>query len=169
LLAQLARTERHSSFWGLFVCPGIPAHPILVRPYPAVLALLRAISEPRWSRRELKWNSELSATTHGFKTRRALVSGSVGGKPKVCPKCSLWFGQQPRERICQGCRPRYAQTLLATRRQAVNAANVQVAGTGNRPLGTVSQLLGVVFKPGVSLTRVLALEAAAVADGKVRR
>lgn len=94
----------------------------------------------------------MTARTHSFTRKRDVLAD--GGKPKVCPKCELWFSQQPRERICAGCRPRSRQTLRITRRQQVNAVNPQVEGT-------YSDVLALTFKPGVPLWKILALEAAA--------
>jgi len=90
--------------------------------------------------------------THGYSRKRDLPAD--GGRPKVCPKCDHWFSQQPRERICAGCRPAWRKTLVAVRVGPVNEASSQVAGT-------YSDVLRLTFKPGVPLWRQLALEAAA--------
>ena len=106
--------------------------------------------------------------THGHARKRDLPAD--GGKAKVCPKCQLWFSQQPRERVCTGCRPNWQAAHMALRRaesqgdpaipgDLVKLENAQVAGTR-------SDVLGITFKPVVPLYRQMALEAAAVIDGK---
>jgi len=57
-----------------------------------------------------------------------------GGTPKVCRKCKLWFSQQPRERVCDGCRPNYVKARKTASQAAVNAVNAQVTGRQKAPL-----------------------------------
>lgn len=82
-----------------------------------------------------------------------------GGKAKVCPRCDLWFSAKPRERICAGCRPVWRRTLGTLQPPLVNEVNPLV-----KPYR--SSVLGVTFRPGVPLWRILALEEAAKRDGK---
>jgi hypothetical protein len=84
-----------------------------------------------------------------------------GGKPKVCPKCDLWFSALPRMRVCLPCkRPSERARQAITLERLEERQNPQVKDT-------YSDALGVTFKPGVPPWRILALEEAAKIDGKL--
>jgi hypothetical protein len=79
--------------------------------------------------------------SYGFELKKDLPA--IPGKPKVCPKCDKWFMQQPRERICVGCRPKKLQAKMqhrrkvkspgtTTRGRSVKSPNVQVRGRQNK-------------------------------------
>jgi hypothetical protein len=103
-------------------------------------------------------------TTYGYKTKRALPAAE--GKPKVCTRCDLWFLAGPRERTCFGCLPASQRTLRAVR-TAPPGAGTGVRRSRGKAAGhdyLKSAPLGVTFKPGTPLSKVLAVEAAAWLD-----
>jgi hypothetical protein len=102
--------------------------------------------------------------TYGYRTKRALPAAP--GNAKVCTRCDLWFLAAPRERTCFGCLPRGKRTLRAT--QGATTGNA-VAGKKAKVNGHLkSTFLGLDFKPGTPLSKVLAIEAAAWLDANAK-
>ena len=102
--------------------------------------------------------------THGYLRRRDVPGTNV----KVCKTCRKWFSARPREQICDGCVP----VKIRVKRLALsNHPNPAPRVSRNRrSQGIYSEPLGVTFKPGVPLWRVLAFEAvSARARSQTRR
>jgi hypothetical protein len=105
--------------------------------------------------------------TFGYERRSQVKSAN----PKVCRKCDMWFAPRPRESVCDGCvrpseRSRRAALAPDTRPgSSLGKTAGQRQGKNSLP-GTFSDVLGLTFKPGAPLWRVLALEAAARIDAR---
>ena len=93
--------------------------------------------------------------TFGYQTKRDLPARE--GSAKLCVRCHLWFLAGPYGRVCDGCKTNFERTKAITRGASKLLENAQVSGI-------VSEALGVTFKPGVPLWRILALEEAAKVD-----
>jgi hypothetical protein len=102
-------------------------------------------------------------TTYGYKTKRGLPARP--GNAKVCTRCDRWFLAAPFERVCFGCLRPAERTLRALKRPAEVITPATPKRRENAQVnGTRSEALGVTFKPGVPLSKVLAVEAAAWLD-----
>ena len=95
--------------------------------------------------------------THGFARKPDVPSGA---RPKVCKSCDLWFAARPFEQVCDGCVPGKERVKRLGRVAVTKQAKVLPGAAGQRP--SIRGVLGLFFRPGVSLSRQLAVEAAAL-------
>ena len=98
----------------------------------------------------------MSDKTWGFKTKRSLPA--LPGRPAVCKKCDLWFLAGPRERTCTGCLPRFLRAKRATHPVTPGSPRSAVKAKVDT---LKSSVLGLTFRPGIPVHRMLAIEAAA--------
>jgi len=101
---------------------------------------------------------KLTPPTHGYRRSRDVP----GSNAKVCKTCDLWFAARPREVVCDGCVPNAVRAKRASLAGHTRTARCVGKRAGRR--GVESTFLGVAFKPGVPLWKVLAFEAAQKID-----
>jgi len=95
---------------------------------------------------------------HGYARQRELPD-IPGSSPRVCKHCDKWFAARPRETVCDGCVP----NATRAKRAALGNHLREPSSVGKRAgqQGVYSEVLGLVFLPGVPVWRQLAIEAAA--------
>jgi hypothetical protein len=100
---------------------------------------------------------QILAKTSGYMRKSAVPADA--GRPKVCKVCKFWFAARPREQLCDDCVPA-PERVKRLGKVPVRVTAKEAHGAAGQT-GLKSDVLGLVFGPGVPLHRQLAVEGAA--------